>query len=159
MHDMAFGCGIEESRIPSLVEHANKTLAHIDFGTDTVDVDYIFNNENLDVNMLYEFAKHIDIYGNGIPQPAFAFELMLQPSNFNIIGKKKDTIKISYGGVTFIKFRSSEWAETVEYNNQFPLIKATIIGRSQLNEFNGNVSTQIVIDHMNLEELDVDSLI
>ena len=158
-HDMAFGAGIEESRIPSLVEHANSTLAHIDFGTDTVDVDYIFTNDNLDTGMLYEFAKHIDIYGNGIPQPAFAFELMLQPSNFNIIGKKKDTIKISYGGVTFIKFRSSEWAETVEYNNQFPLIKATIIGRSQLNEFNGNVSTQIVIDHMNLEELDVESLI
>lgn len=159
MHDMAFGCGIEESRIPSLVEYANKTLAHIDFGTDIVDVDYIFTNENLDSKMLFEFAKNIDIYGNGIPQPAFAFELILQPSNFDIIGKKKDTIRISYGGINFLKFRSTEWVETVSYNMQFPLIKTVIIGRAQLNEFNGNVSTQIMIDHINIEEMEVEDLI
>ena len=87
-HDMAFGIGIEETKIDALVEYANSTLSTVDFGTDTVEVDYIFNNENLNNMMLFEFAKHIALYGNGIPQPMFAFELILQPSNFAIIGKK-----------------------------------------------------------------------
>jgi single-stranded DNA-specific DHH superfamily exonuclease len=159
MHDMAFGTGIEESTIPALVEYANTTLSNVDFGTDTIEVDYIFNNENLDPQMLFEFANHMHLYGNGIPQPLFAFELVLQPSNFYIMGKNKDTVKISYGGVNFIKFKSSEWAETISYNMQFPIIKTVIIGRAQINEFNGNKSTQLIIDHMDVQELDVGDLL
>lgn len=158
-HDMAFGAGIKEVDIPRLVEHANNELKNIDFGTDTIEVDFVFNNSNMDTQMLFEFAKNKDIYGNGIPQPAFAFELILQPQNFNLIGKNKDTVKITYGGVNFIKFKSAEWAETINYNMQFPLIKTTIIGRSQLNEFNGRVSTQVIIDHIDIQELDAGDLL
>lgn len=158
-HDMAFGAGIEENKIEQLVDYANTTLSNVDFGTSTVEVDYIFNNENLNTAMLFEFAKHIALYGNGIPQPMFAFELVLQPSNFAIIGKNKDTVKISYGGVNFLKFKSTEWAESVVYAMQFPVIKATILGRSQLNEFNGRVSTQIIIDNLDIQELDVNDLL
>lgn len=158
-HDMAFGAGVEETKIDQLVEYANTTLAAVDFGTDTIEVDYIFNNENLNVPMLFEFAKNIRLYGNGIPQPVFAFELMLQPSNFYLIGKNKDTVKISYNGLNFIKFKSSEWAETIGYNMQFPLIKTVIVGRAQLNEYNGYVSTQIVIDYMDMQEMDANDLL
>lgn len=158
-HDMAFGTGIEESKVPNLVEYANTSLAKVDFGTDTIDVDYIFDNTNLDSQMLFEFAKNIDIYGNGIPQPVFAFEMVLQPSNFALIGKNKDTVKISYNGINFIKFKSSEWAETISYNMQFPLIRTVVIGRAQLNEFNGRTSTQIVIDYIDLQEMEAEDLI
>lgn len=156
---MAFGAGLEENRIEELVAYANSKLSNVDFGTDTIEVDYIFNNNNLDANMLYEFASHSALYGNGIPQPAFAFELVLQPSNFYVIGKNKDTVKISYNGINFIKFKSSEWAETINYNMQFPIIRTTIIGRSQLNEFNGNISTQVIIDYMDVKELDASDLL
>jgi single-stranded-DNA-specific exonuclease len=158
-HDMAFGTGLKESDVPALVEYANTKLSNVDFGTDTIDVDYIFDNSDLDVTVLYEFAKNIALYGNGIPQPMFAFELVLQPSNFYIIGKNKDTVKISYDGVNFMKFKSAEWVETINYNMQFPVIKATILGRSQLNEFNGRVSTQIIIDQMNIQEFDTNELL
>ena len=159
MHDMAFGTGLKEDDVPALVEYANKTLSNVDFGTDTIEVDYVFNNSDLDTTVLYEFAKNIALYGNGIPQPMFAFELVLQPSNFYVIGKNQDTVKISYGGINFMKFKSAEWVETINYNMQFPIIKATILGRSQLNEFNGKTSTQIIIDHMNIEELDAGDLL
>ena len=158
-HDMAFGTGLKEDDVPALVEYANKTLSNVDFGTDTIEVDYVFNNSDLDTTVLYEFAKNIALYGNGIPQPMFAFELVLQPSNFYVIGKNQDTVKISYGGINFMKFKSAEWVETINYNMQFPIIKATILGRSQLNEFNGRTSTQIIIDHMNIEELDAGDLL
>lgn len=158
-HDMAFGAGVKEERIDELVQYANMALEHVDFGTDTLEVDYIFDNKNFDPSMLKVFAEHIDIYGNGIPQPHFAFELILQPSNFRTLGKNNDTIKISYHGVDFMKFRSTEWAETVNYMMDFPIIKATMVGRAQLNEFNGNTTTQIIIDHLDLEEIDVENLI
>lgn len=159
MHDMAFGTGLKEDDVPALVEYANNELSNVDFGTDVIEVDYVFDNTDIDNNVLFEFAKHNALYGNGIPQPMFAFELILQPSNFALIGKNKDTIKISYSGINFIKFKSAEWAENINYNMQFPLVKATILGRSQLNEFNGRVSTQVIIDNMDIQEFDAGDLL
>lgn len=158
-HDMAFGVGIPEEKIDELVAYGNSTLSNVDFGTDIIEVDYIFDNENLDAQMLKEFASNMHLYGNGIPQPLFAFELMLSPSNFTLMGKKKDTVKITYNGTSFIKFRSAEWAETLSYNMQFPLVKAVIIGRAQLNEFNGNVSVQVVMDYLDLQEVNPGDLL
>ena len=57
VHDMAFGTGLKEDDVPALVEYANKTLSNVDFGTDTIEVDYVFNNSDLDTTVLYEFAK------------------------------------------------------------------------------------------------------
>lgn len=159
-HDMAFGTGVREDRIDELVAYANTKLSNVDFGTDTIEVDYIFTNSDFDSIMLEQFANQNAIYGNGIPRPTFAFELMLPASSFNIIGKNMDTIKIGYGGVNFMKFKSAEWSETVNYaKQQFPFIKATIIGRAELNVFNGRTSVQIIIEHMNLEELDTGDLL
>lgn len=159
-HDMAFGCGVKEQDIEKLTEYANTTLSNVDFGTDTVEVDYIFNNNNFDLNMLSQFASNTSLYGNGIPRPTFAFELILPAGSFNVIGKNQDTVKISYGGVSFMKFKSAEWSETVNYNKQqFQFIKVVIIGRAELNEFNGNTSTQIIIEHMNLQEMDTSDLL
>ena len=76
-----------------------------------------------------------------------------------LLVKNKDTVKISYGGINFLKFKSTEWVENVNYAMQFPIIKTTILGRAQLNEFNGRTSTQIIIDNLNMQEFDVNDLL
>lgn len=159
MHDMAFGAGIEEEKIPELVAYANNTLSEVDFGTDTIEVDYIFNNNDLDNRMLTEFAKYMPLYGNGIPQPMFAFELLLTSNNIDVIGKKGDTLKISYNGITFIKFRATELIEEIKTFAGEPAVKVTILGRSQLNSFNGRTSTQVIIDNFKINKIKTEDLI
>lgn len=157
-HDMAFGAGVPAENITKLIEYANTTLSNVDFGTDTVEVDYIFNNSNLHIPMLYEFGQHMRLYGNGIPQPLFAFELVIQPDNIRIQGKDENTVKISYGGVDLIKFKSPEMAEMASYYQTQGLVRATIVGRAQLNEFNGNIKPQIIMDYLDLEEVVIEKL-
>jgi len=103
--------------------------------------------------MLKDFAEHIEIYGNSIAQPKFAFKMLLSKDNLAVIGEKRNTVRINYKGVTFIKFRATELAE--EIDNLTGLVEVTLIGRSQINEFNGNRNVQVIIDNIKLEKKEI----
>lgn len=150
MHDMAFGSGLKESNIPKLIEHANKELEDVDFGSSTVEVDAHFEF-GMPKDLLLEFAEVSHIYGNGIPQPKFVFDIMIAPGDFAAIGSDKKTLRINAHGTTFIAFRAGD---TIDYLNE-NLTEAgyvRVIGRPEINEFNGRKSVQIHIDQ--LEKLD-----
>lgn len=150
MHDMAFGASVDEELIPKLIEHANEELSDVDFGSATVEVDGHFAY-GVPIDLLMQFAEVSHIYGNGIPQPKFVFDLMISPSDFSAIGKDKRTLRINAGGVSFMKF----WAEdTIEYlqDNVTEVCMVRVIGRPELNVFNGRASVQVQIDM--IEKLD-----
>lgn len=155
-HNMAFGTAIKEENLPKLIEYANKVLNDIVFDVEEIEVDYIFNNSNINRKMLMEFGSAIDIYGNGIPQPKFAFELNVPRGAINFLGAKKETFKFNMGNVEFIKFRSKELIESIKDENI--IYKITLIGRSQINEYNGKVTPQIRIDEIEMEELENERL-
>lgn len=149
-HDMAFGFGIREDNLPKMLEDITENLKDIDFGSDIIEVDYVFDNANLNKTMLKEFAEAIDLFGNGIPQPKFAFKIMMNAEDFKVVGKKSDTIIFSHKGVDFIKFRSAEMAEHIE-NHLSGLVEVELIGRAQINEFMGRRKVQIVADKMKIK--------
>ena len=152
-HDMAFGTGVAADKKQDLIDYLNLHYGHIDFGSSNVEVDYIFENGDIDVKMLKDFAEHIEIYGNSIAQPKFAFKMLLSKDNLAVIGEKRNTVRINYKGVTFIKFRATELAE--EIDNLTGLVEVTLIGRSQINEFNGNRNVQVIIDNIKLEKKEI----
>lgn len=149
-HDMAFGTGVAADKKQDLIDYLNLHYGHINFGSSNVEVDYIFENGDLDVKMLKDFAEHVEIYGNGIAQPKFAFKMLLSKDNLAVIGAKRNTVRINYKGISFIKFRAAELAE--EIDNMSGLAEVTLIGRSQINEFMGKRSVQIIIDNIKFEE-------
>lgn len=149
-HDMAFGTGVAADKKQDLIDYLNLHYGHINFGSSNVEVDYIFENGDLDVKMLKDFAEHVEIYGNGIAQPKFVFKMLLSKDNLAVIGAKRNTVRINYKGISFIKFRAAELAE--EIDNMSGLAEVTLIGRSQINEFMGKRSVQIIIDNIKFEE-------
>lgn len=156
MHDMAHGVSIEEEKITELIKYANKKLSEIQFDVDEVEVDYIFTNSNLNLQMLTEFGEAIYLYGNGIPQPKFAFELKIPVENIKLLGKNSDTIKFTVSGIDFLKFKDKNLKE--EINNSSGYLEMKIIGRSQINSWMSRNTTQVIIDNYEIKKIELNEL-
>jgi hypothetical protein len=66
------------------------------------------------------------------------------------MGQNKDTIKIMYNGVAYMKFHAKDLIDAVsKYNDT---IELEVIGRPNLNEWNGYVTPQIFIDDYELKD-------
>ena len=100
--------------------------------------------------MLREFAEVMNIYGNGIAQPKFAFEFSIPASAIKLMGKKRNAMKFNIGDINLIKFREKEGAELVNNNNS-STINVKCVGRSQINEFRGFKNVQIILDYLDME--------
>ena len=156
-HDMAHGVAITEENLPKVIEFANNYLKDIEFDVTEVEVDFEFHNSNINQEMLREFGKAIHLYGNGIPQPKFAFDLRIAKDSIRFMGKNNDTMKFSAMGVDFIKFRCKDLIEEIEESNTH-LFNIRAVGRSQINEWRGNETTQIMIDEIELSSIKIEDL-
>jgi len=150
-HENAFGCGIWKDNINALYETIHKIEC-----TDILnyEVDGIFNEKTLNRTIIEMIAKYHHIWGNKVQEPIFAIEDIIVNSNdVEIIGANKNTIKFSYQGINFIKFKTSE--ETylqIKQNNQN---KFTIIGKFSVNDYNGKTTAQIIIENMHFEKSNI----
>ena len=156
-HDMAHGVAIREENLPKVIEFANKYLADIEFDVSEYEVDFIFTNGNINQEMLTEFGKVIHIYGNGIPQPKFAFDLKVAKDAIQFIGKKEETLKIWLNGVEFIKFKCGELIQEIKESKSH-LYNVRFVGRAQINEWNNKFTPQIIMDDVEVEPVSVESL-
>ena len=156
-HDMAHGIAIKEQNLPKLIEFANNFLADVEFDVSEYEVDFIFTNSNINYDMLTEFGKFIHIYGNGIPQPKFAFDLNVAQSAIQYIGKKEETLKIWLNGVEFIKFKCGDLIQQIK-ETPSNLYNMKFVGRAQINEWNNKFTPQIIIDDIEFEPITVESL-
>jgi single-stranded-DNA-specific exonuclease len=141
-HDNAFGVWFTEEGYEKFIKDSNEKLKDVDFNNELFEVDYWFKNKTNNL-MLTDFAKAYRLYGAGIPQPKFAFTIQLDSNGIKGIGKDKSTLRIDYNGLSFIMFGASDILKTIKPNQFY---EATIVGRSQINNYMGKESTQIVID-------------
>ena len=156
-HDMAHGVAIREENLQKVIDYVNDNLSEIEFNVAEYEVDFIFTNGTVNFDMIQEFGRVPHIYGNGIPQPKFAFELKVAKDAISFIGKKQETLKIFLNGVEYIKFRSKDLIEEMKEVNA-DLYNLRFVGRAQVNEWNGKVTPQIIIDDIEFEPITIESL-
>jgi len=157
-HDNAFGFGIKEADVPYFLDDMDAMLSGIDFESEVIEVDYLFENNGVHESLLKEFADAMPIYGNGIAQPKFAFKMVLSKEHFQVMGKEKNVVKINYKNINFVKFKDKDFVDYVE-NKMGNLVEAEFIGRSQNNEFRGQKSLQVIIDYIRLKNVDASALL
>ena len=141
-HPMAFGVKITLENIQKLYTIINK-LKSTEYLTYEVDGEY--TKDTLNPSIIKTIASYEDIWGNKLDEPLFAIkDIIINSSNVDIKGKSKNTLKFSYKGITFIKFKSSEdeFKEIIKNENN----KFTFIGKFKINEYYGNIYPQIVIE-------------
>lgn len=146
-HDNAAGWGLNGDKVDSLINYANSTLKASDFENCYV-VDYILNGEDYNDELIGALADHPEYFGNHID------EVKLVVTNIPLasilpMGANKDSMKISYNGIDYVRFKDTDFVEEITNNR---MKKLNVYGRVNRNEFNGKVSYQIFIDDYELIE-------
>ena len=154
-HAMAFGASIPAEHFDAFIAESNERLKDIDFDTDFIEVDAIFNRNNINTRMLIEFAKAKDVFGNCIPEPRIAVEGIIDASQVLIMGSDRSSVKITIGNLPCIKFKDTALVEQLQQHDRF---KVKLVGRPNLNVWMGRENAQLFIDLIELEPLKSSSL-
>ena len=147
-HDNAAGWGLNGDKLDALISYANKKLKAEDFENCYV-VDFILDASDYDNNeLLMTLASHPEYFGNHIDE-AYVVVKDIPLSSVMVMGTNKDSIKISYNGIDYVKFKDTDFIEEI-MNNRAK--KLTVYGRANLNEWMGKKSVQVFISDYELVE-------
>ena len=145
-HDNAAGWGLRGEKLDALIEYANKKLKAEDFENCYL-VDYVLDGSDYIGELLGAIA-HPEYFGNHIDEPTVVIQ-NIPLMNVMTMGTNKDSIKISYNGIDYVKFKDTKFIEEISANRQKRL---TVYGRANLNEWMGKKSVQVFITDYELTE-------
>ena len=146
-HDNAAGWGLNGDKLNSLIKYANTHLKTEDFENCYL-VDYILDGNDYNDELLGCLASHPEYFGNHIEEPMIVIK-DIPLMNVMVMGASKDSIKISYNGIDYVKFKDTDFIEEI-MNNRTK--KLTIYGRANLNSWMGKESVQVFITDYELTE-------
>lgn len=150
-HDNAAGCSIKDDKLRAFHEYANRVLADYNFNEEAYDVNFIkhINDKDLE-EMIFELGEYPEIWGQGNPEPLIYIpNIFIDKSDVQIIGSKKDTIKIEKNGVILMKFHANDMIAEFDKCNE---IKMDIVGKPNINEWLGNQTAQIFIESYEIKD-------
>ncbi len=144
-HQDAAGLQIKEECLENIDEKLNEF-----FKDETFEKVYYIDFKVPFEEISFEFIKDICdlkyIYSTNIQEPLIYIENIKVPTiDVKLIGGKKSTIKIETDEVDFIRFKSSEdiYNDMVDWKEEVVL---NIIGRASINEYNGKLTAQIMVE-------------
>lgn len=113
-------------------------------------VDYIFDIYEVDVNTIMQLSVFDNIICQGIEEPKIAVEnIKLSRSEFEIFGKKEDTISFTYNGIKYVQFKCKEGNQLYDFlqnawdDNE--TVTFNIVGKPSINEYNGIRTPQVIV--------------
>lgn len=143
-HANAMGVFIKPDQIDEVVSYFDSHLDTSSFSEPIYEVDYWYHTgDYFDTEMLMTMAEHDHLWGNGIPQPKFAFDINYDASDVKIMGADKTSLKLRSQGVDFVSFKNPELIKQLTEQSSGHI---TLVGRPQINEWMGHKTIQVVID-------------
>ena len=154
-HNNAAGFSIKISDISKLTDYANTKLANINFNEGFYEADFVVNaNCSYLTQMIFDLWGGRRIYGQDCDEPVIVVEnLTLSPQNIQVIGSNKDTLKITFNNMIYMKFKAKSLIEKI--SQQTGKFSATIVGRGNVNTWMGNQTAQIFMDDIEINEFDM----
>ena len=139
-HENSAGYGISADKVLPFIQYCNSILNATDFET-CYRVDYILDANDNNNELIYSLVKHPEYYGNHIEEPTFVIK-NIQLAQVMAMGQNKDSMKISYNGIDYVRFKDEDFVEQV-LTNRAQLL--TVYGRGNINTFAGKTSLQIFV--------------
>ena len=146
-HDNAAGWGLNGDKLDNLIDYANSHLKAEDF-ENCYAVDYILEAKDYIDELLGTLVSHPEYFGNHIEEPTFIIK-NIPLMNVMAMGANKDSMKISYNGIDYVRFKDENFVEKVMEDRTK---KLTVYGRANLNEWMGKTSVQVFITDYELKE-------
>lgn len=147
-HQGAAGIGIAKSDLEKFTKAANELYKDVDF-TPTYWVDYIWQADNVDAKAILEIAD-LTIWGQEMPESMVAVEnIPVDEHNVTLLSPDKHpTIKITYNGIEYIKFGSSQ----EELDKIFEGDAINVVGTCGKNVWMDKITPQIKIEDYEIVE-------
>ena len=147
-HANAFGAFVLPEQIETIRQYFDTHLNAKVFDDVVYEVDYWFHTgEPIDEQMLLEMASYDNLWGNSIPQPKFAIDLNYNSRDIKVMGADSSSLKISTDKVDFVAFKCKDLINELQQQESGHI---TIIGRPQINEWNGKKRLQMMIDDIDV---------
>lgn len=148
-HNQSFGVGINAANINNLMTIAKNVPDGEEF---IYDVDGEFDGDTLKKEVVLSVGKYKDMWGNGLNEPIFAIkDINLENKDIFLMGKNKNTIKLKINGIDMVKFNFSE-EEYEKIQRLGKYVSATIIGKFEVNNYNGMSYPQVMIEDIEFKE-------
>jgi len=146
-HQAAHGIAIKKTKVEGFLKYVNEQFNTEEIKEKRYLVDYIFDyGESLE-QLVLQIGNMAHLWGQGVPEPKIVIrDIPVKKLDFSFMGKNKDRVKFTCGGVTFITFRNAKLKQDLEDHASDNM---TIIGRANLNEWLGTVYSQMVISEIN----------
>ena len=144
-HSNAAGCSILDKNLESFLENSDEALKNIDFDKGVYDVNFVRYAAEPDIkDIIFDLHRYENVWGQGNQEPlVYIGDLNITKQDIQILGKDKNTVKITKNGIAYMKFHAKEFIEDLEKYEQ---IKLNIIGKPNVNEWMGNLTPQIFIE-------------
>lgn len=151
LHANAHGVSIHTDNVESFLTYANRKLSNVEFNENSYEVDVVLSKFDPINTIVGSAAQHTNIWGQGVEEPLIVLkDIALFPEDFTVMGSKADTVKFKIDGVECIKFRDDALQhEILNYPNGFAI---TLVGRANMNEWNGRFTPQIIVEDYELRD-------
>lgn len=164
-HENSCGVSIAKDNIDKLVEYYNAIEISYD---PHIDVLRSYTIENIPDNIFDLFGANLDVlWGHNIPKPLFEIHnIIFHPSDIQILGANKRTIKIINNGISFLIFNitkkqkedlglgviiDGEFYERLDPSSDKKYC-LSCIGSLSVNRYKNYVNNQMIIDSFNVSE-------
>lgn len=151
-HPNAFGVCFTEENLKTFLEYATEQLPYNKI-EDTLNVDFVFEAADLNPQTVLDIGSLAPYWGNGFKEAIVAIKnIKITSQNKTLMSPDKNpTLKIMVGNIGFIKFKiDPAFFETLAPNNYTSTI-VDIIGKCNINNWNGNSYPQILIDNFEVK--------
>ena len=144
-HPLAFGCSISNYNLDKFFSYSNDSLKDVELGEKCYSVNFIRDAMDNDIdNLIRDVGEYGYIWSNQNDEPILYIDnIILSTNEIQIIGTNRDTVKFIKNGITYIKFKANELID--ELSGMKDIIMK-IVGRCNINEWNGIKNSQIIID-------------
>lgn len=151
-HANAAGCSIQDKYLDDFHKYANEALKDMNFGENCYDVDFIRDATSPDLATLVKAIGGAGgIWGQHNSEPiVYVQHIKVDVNTIRIMGANKDTVKIETNGIAFMKFHAKDLI--ADLNNCHGTIEMEVVGKCNLNEWNGYITPQIFIDDYEIKQ-------
>ena len=145
-HANAAGASFREKDLEVLNKYANDELKDMDFGEAYFDVNFIRSAADEDVkDLIFDLGKYPEVWGQNCPEDRICIkDINITQNDIQVIGARKDTLKIEKFGIVYIKFFAKDLIQELsEYSGD---IKLNIVGHANINTWGNKMTPQLFID-------------
>lgn len=153
-HANAFGCSLPEKSLSAFHHYANEKLSTIDLNEQFYDVNFVRDPSSPDLAKLVEdLSSYNGIWGQNNAEPLIYIKnINVNKSQFQVMGKSNDTVKVEVNGVTYIKFKAKDLIEQIKDIGGDGSIHMEVVGKANLNNWMGHITPQIFIENCDLRQ-------